>query len=215
MIRGVFIAAMLAILCIVLYVPSAVPPERFLDVLRVEHQVVERTWGPEVSQRVLSRMLDLQEANVTVSTPPLLPGPGPVAAARPPGTVDVDVVMTTQVSQMTTRLFGNSYFRSIDALFALVTYRLAAVVELLPLLTTCLLVVAIDGFVVRMVRAREFRAHSAELFGASVVTSIALGSSVVVAWFLPYPLPPMAVIFALLAMLFVLSRAVANYHVVH
>ena len=213
MIRGVFIAAMLAILCIVLYVPSAVPPERFLDVLRVEHQVVERTWGPEVSQRVLGRMLDLQEANVTVSTPPSLPGPGPVPAARPPGTVDV--VMTTQVSQMTTRLFGNSYFRSIDALFALVTYRLAAVVELMPLLTTFLLVVAIDGFVVRMVRAREFRAHSAELFGASVVTSIALGSSVVVAWFLPYPLPPMVVILALLAMLFVLSRAVANYHVMH
>ena len=213
MIRGVFIAAMLAILCIVLYVPSAVPPERFLDVLRVEHQVVERTWGAEVSQRVLGRMLDLQEASVTVSMPPSLHGPGPVPATRPPGTVDV--VMTTQISQMTTRLFGNAYFRSIDALFALVTYRLAAVVELLPLLTTFLLVVAIDGFVVRMVRAREFRAHSAELFGASVVAGIALGSSVVVAWFLPYPLPPMAVILALLAMLFVLSRAVANYHVVH
>ena len=210
MIRGVFIAAMLAILCIVLYVPSAVPPERFLDVLRVEHQVVERTWGPEVSQRVLGRMLDLQEANVAVSTPPSLPGPGPVAT-RAPGTVDT--VMTTQISQMTTRLFGNSYFRSIDALFALVTYRLAAVVELLPLLTTFLLVVLIDGFVVRTVRAREFLAHSAELFGASVVAGIALGSSVVIAWFLPYPLPPMAVILALLAMLFVLSRAVANYHV--
>ena len=64
-----------------------------------------------------------------------------------------------------------------------------------------------------MVRSKEFIPHSAEMFGGSVVGGIALGSAVVVAWFLPYQLHPMLVVLALLAMLFVLSRAVANYHV--
>jgi len=76
-----------------------------------------------------------------------------------------------------------------------------------------LVIVAVDGFVVRMVRSKEFIPHSAEMFGGSVVGGIALGSAVVVAWFLPYQLHPMLVVLALLAMLFVLSRAVANYHV--
>ena len=205
MIRYVFIAAMLAILCIVLYIPSAVPPERFLDVLRQEHAVMQRTWGPEVADRVLARMLDMQQASAAVSAPPT-----PVETKQPTA---VDAAMTAQIGQMSTRLFGNPYFRSIDSLFALVTYRLSATLELLPLLGIFLVIVAVDGFVVRMVRSKEFIPHSAEMFGGSVVGGIALGSAVVVAWFLPYQLHPMLVVLALLAMLFVLSRAVANYHV--
>ena len=205
MIRYVFIAAMLAILCIVLYIPSAVPPERFLDVLREEHAVMQRTWGPEIADRVLARMLDIQQATAAVSAPP---PDGETSPATP-----VDAAMTIQIGQMSTRLFGNPYFRSIDSLFALVTYRLSAALELLPLLCTFLVVVAIDGLVIRMVRSKEFISHSAEMFGGSVVGGIALGSAVVVSWFLPYKLNPMLVVLALLAMLFVLSRAIANYHV--
>jgi hypothetical protein len=205
MIRYVFIAAMLAILCIVLYIPSAVPPERFLDVLREEHAVMERMCGPEVADRVLARMLDMQQASTAVSAPP-----APVETKQPTA---VDAAMTAQIGQVSTRLFGNPYFRSIDSLFALVSYRLSAAVELLPLLGIFLVIVAVDGFVVRMVRSKEFVPHSAELFGGSVVAGIALGSAVVVAWFLPYQLHPMLVVLALLTMLFVLSRAVANYHV--
>ena len=52
------------------------------------------------------------------------------------------------------------------------------------------------------------------MFGGSVAGGIALGSAVVVAWFLPLQLHPMFVTLCLLAMLFVLSRALANYHVI-
>jgi len=205
MIRYVFIAAMLAILCAVLYIPSAVPPERFLDVLRDEHAVMRQTWGQEVADRVLTRMLDIQQAGPAVSAP--------VAPAASPQPTAVDAAMTAQVGQMSTRLFANPYFRSIDALFALVAYRLSAALELVPLLGVFLVIVAIDGLVVRMVRSKEFIPHSAEMFGGSVVGGITLGSAVVVAWFLPYQLHPMLVAISLLCMLFVLSRAVANYHV--
>ena len=207
MIRYVWITAMLAILCIVLYIPSAVPPERFLEVLRAEHALNEHVWGTATAQRILSRMLDMQQAGKQLSDPP-----APTVQVAQNGAVDA--AMAHQVSQMSARLFGNPYFRSIDSLFVLLTYRLSALVELLPLLLIFCLVVAVDGLVVRLVRAREFIPHSAEMFGGSVAGGIALGSAVVVAWFLPLQLHPMFVTLCLLVMLFVLSRALANYHVI-
>lgn len=207
MIRYVWITAMLAILCIVLYIPSAVPPERFLEVLRAEHALNEHAWGEATAQRILSRMLDMHQAGKQLSDPP-----APTIQVAPSGAVDA--AMAHQVGQMSARLFGNPYFRSIDSLFVLVTYRLSALVELLPLLLIFCLVVAVDGLVVRLVRAREFIPHSAEMFGGSVAGGIALGSAVVVAWFLPLQMHPMFVTLCLLLMLFVLSRALANYHVI-
>lgn len=208
MVRYVFIAAMGAILCIVLYIPSVVPPERFLEVLNAEHAVNRQVWGPETASRILQRMLDLQEA-------------GPPAISTPPAPTvqigqqsSVDAAMGAQVSEMSTRLFRNAYFRSIDTLFALATYRLSMLVELLPLLLTFLIVVAVDGLVVRAVRAKEFISHSAERFGACIVGGIALGSLVVVSAFLPMSLHPMHITLCLLAMLFVFSRALANYHAI-
>ena len=52
MVRYVWIGTMLAILCIVLYIPSASPPERFTEVLRAEHDITRSTWGPVVADRI-------------------------------------------------------------------------------------------------------------------------------------------------------------------
>ena len=207
MVRWVWIAALLAILCNVLYIPSASPPERFIEVLRSEHALNREVWGPVVADRILGRMLDMQQA-----TPPLSDPPAPTA--QPVGQSTVDAAMAAQMSQMSTRLFGNPYFRSIDSLFALATYRISALIELLPLLLIFLFVVVVDGVVLRKVRAKEFVAHSAEMFGGSVIAAIALGSVVAVSAFLPVRLHPMFPTLCLLAMLFVLSRAIANYHVI-
>ena len=54
MVRYVWIGTMLAILCIVLYIPSASPPERFTEVLRAEHDITRDIWGPVVADRILS-----------------------------------------------------------------------------------------------------------------------------------------------------------------
>jgi Domain of unknown function (DUF4400) len=207
MVRYVWIGAMLAILCIVLYIPSASPPERFAEVLRAEHAVTRDVWGPEVADRILRRMLDLQQGTPPLSEPP----PQTVQVGQQ---ANVDAAMAMQMTQMSMRLFGNPYFRSIDALFALVTYRLSAIIELLPLLTIFVVVAGTDGFVLRQVRAKEFVAHSAEMFGASLIAAIVLGGIVAVAAFLPLRLHPMFFTLSLLAMLFALSRAIANYHVI-
>ena len=207
MVRIVWITALMAILCIVLYIPSASPPERFIEVLRAEYAVHREVWGPEVADRILRRMLDMQQG-----TPPLSEPPASAVQVGLQSTVDAAVA--AQVSQMSVRLFGNPYFRSIDSLFVLATYRLSAIIELMPLLSIFLAVVGIDGVVLRRVRAREFVAHSAELFGGSVIVAIVLGSAVAVSAFLPIRLHPMFATLCLLAMLLMLSRAIANYHVI-
>jgi len=205
MLRFVWIAALVSILCIVLYIPSAVPAERFLEILKTEHAVNRTVWGQDIANRIMNRMLDMQQVTQSISTPPAL-------AAQIGQQSAVDAAMASQVSQVSVRLFRNPYFRSIDTLFVLVSYRLSAMVELLPLLLIFLAVAAVDGLVLRAVRAKEFIPLSAEMFGASAIGGIALGSMVVVSMFLPLSLHPMHVTACLLVMLFVLSRALANYH---
>ena len=39
MIRFVWIAALACVLCLVLYIPSAVPPERLMQTVRAEHDL--------------------------------------------------------------------------------------------------------------------------------------------------------------------------------
>src|SRR5262245_11028420 len=119
---------MMAIVCIVLYIPSATPPGRFLDVVRSEHALNERVWGPVVADRILARMLAMQSQTQQLSSSPA-PSGSPLAHADP-----VAAAPAQQLSQASSRLFANAYFRSIDSLYVLVTYRLAALVETLPVL---------------------------------------------------------------------------------
>lgn len=209
MIRYIFIGAMSALLCSVLYIPSRVGPAEFLQVLRDEHALATEVWGQETADRILSRMLDLQRASA-MATP--ASAAAPVAGPASVPAAAVDAAMAAQIGQVGVRLFSNPYFRSIDSLFALVSYRLCAALELLPVLAAFFFAVVLDGMVVRIVRSKELIAHSAERFSASLSAGILLGAGVVVAWFLPLQLHPMVVMAALLAMLFVMSRALANYH---
>jgi hypothetical protein len=55
------------------------------------------------------------------------------------------------MSEVSSRLFDNDYFRSIDALFALATYRLSILLEALPFLLVFLTVALFHG-----VEPREF-----------------------------------------------------------
>lgn len=206
MIRIVWIVALGCVLALVLYIPSAVPPDRLMQTVRAEHELNATLWGSAAAGRILERMLSFQANGVNASSPPpetmQLAGPG------------IDSAMATEFGQMSTRLFSSPYFKSVDALFTLATLRAATLLHVLPLLLVFMGVCAIDGFVVRSVRAREFAAHSAEVYTASATAGIALLSLVLVALFLPTTVSPLYTIGALLLMVFVLSRAIANYHLI-
>ncbi|MBX9794756.1 MAG: DUF4400 domain-containing protein [Polyangiaceae bacterium] len=207
MIRIVWIAALCCVLCLVLYVPSAFSPDQLMQTVRAEHDINSRLWGDAAADKILERMLDFQAAGGSVSTPPAatvqVAGPG------------VNTAMAAEVGQMSMRLFASPYFKSVDALFGLAAYRASALLHVLPLLLVFMVICGVDGFAVRSVRAREFVAHSAEVFTASATVGIALLALVLVGIFLPFTLSPLYTIGALLLMLFVLSRAIANYHLIH
>lgn len=151
-------------------------------------------------------MLTFQAGGMNVSSPP----PETVQVAGP----GINTAMAVEFGQMSTRLFSSPYFKSVDALFTLAALRAATLLHVLPLLLVFMFVCAVDGFAVRSVRAREFAAHSAEVYTASATAGIALLSLVLVALFLPFTVSPLYTIGALLLMLFMLSRTIANYHLI-
>lgn len=207
MLRYVVAAALTAVLAIVLYIPSVVPPERFLAVMKAEHATNQVVWGGEASERILRRMLDLQEVTPPLSEPP-------PAATQPNAGSAGEAAIAAQMAQASTRLFRNAYFRSIDTLMALATYRLSALLELAPLLGVFLVVAAVDGLVVRAVRNKEFVSNSAEAFGASAMVAIVLACIGTVGLFVPFALHPMHATGLSLAIVFMCSRALANYHMI-
>ena len=69
MIRIVWIAALGCVLALVLYIPSAVPPDRLMQTVRAEHELNATLWGSSAADRILERMLSFQANGVNVSSP--------------------------------------------------------------------------------------------------------------------------------------------------
>ena len=198
MIRFLLLATLAAIFCIVFYLPSKLGPEAFARTMSEEVRVVEEVWGEDVADRVHARALSLQQASQGLIVEP----PDSKRSAAPPNAVDSAIV----------RLLGSTYFRSIQSLLSLACYRLSCAFELAPALLAFLLAATVDGSVIRVVRSKELVAHSAERFSASLAAGFLLGLGVIISWFLPILIHPMWILAALLGMLFAMSRALANYH---
>ena len=77
MIRVVAVVSLLCLLVLVLYLPSAHPPERFLAQLRTEHQATAAFWGEAPALSILSRAMGMQDAARQAT-------PVPSAADAPP-----------------------------------------------------------------------------------------------------------------------------------
>ena len=54
MIRIVWIAALGCVLALVLYIPSAVPPDRLMQTVRAEHELNTTLWGSAAADRQAS-----------------------------------------------------------------------------------------------------------------------------------------------------------------
>lgn len=204
MIRFVCTSAPVALLILVLYLPAAFPPERFLDQVRREHALTVESWNPAHAVRILARVLDLQVAASQAS-----PVPSPVIDP-PSQPVALDVAW--QMGQVNNRLFNSDYFRAIDTLFALATYRLCALVEWLPALLPWLLAALFDGAMRRRIKSREFIQHNPEVFALYACAAIVAACLTVVALVLPVTLPPLALPLVPLAISVMASRALASFH---
>src|SRR5262245_27162981 len=155
--RFVAIAAVLVAGVLVLYLPSAYPPERFLDQLRIEHDLNTRFWGPKYSAEIAWRMQELLGPTGQEQ------GDLPVVAS-PQGATQVDAAVTAQMADVLGRLVRNQYVKSFEALLALATYRFSAFVQWLPVMLVFVGAAWFDGVIRRIVKSREFLQHKPELF---------------------------------------------------
>ncbi len=204
MIRLTAIASLTLLLLLVLYLPSALPPERFVALLRAEQQLNEGFWGRPQAMRILERTLDLQAAAAGTSPVP--------SAADAPGAGGVDAAVSVEMRRVNQRLFNNAYFRSIDALLALATYRFCSLVEWLPALWMIALALLADGLLTRVVKSREFKQHNPEVFALHACAAIPTGCGAALAMVLPTSMTPLAWGSIPLAVAMCVRGCAAHYH---
>lgn len=203
MIRAVAILSLLAVLVLVLYLPSAHPPEHFLAQLRAEHEVASAYWGDEPASRMLERALRLQETTARATPIP--------AASDAPSTAGVDGAVAREMASVNQRLFDNAYFRSVDALLLLASYRLASLLEWLPWLYGFMLAALADGWCLRLVRARELLPHDPELFALYASLGIVTACAAVIGCVVPIALHPLLLPAAPLLVALLAGRAVGSF----
>ncbi|MBH2008583.1 MAG: DUF4400 domain-containing protein [Xanthomonadaceae bacterium] len=204
MIRYVAIGALSTLLLLVLYLPSAHPPERFIQQLHDEHLHAYDVWGATTANRILHRAMIIESRAET--TPPL-----PTRASTPSEPHGTGAVQH-EMAQVNRRLFDNLYFRSIDALFVLAIYRFSALLEWLPKCTFFLLAFLVDALAERVIKAKEFRRHDPEVFALYLSIAIVALCACVLAMVSPWPLHPAAWAVAPLGMAVLVGRAAADFH---
>ena len=204
MIRAVALLSLVSLLVLVLYLPSAHPPERFLAQLRAEHLATAQFWGDEPAMRILSRALSVQDSARQVT-------PVPSAADAPPPNA-IDGAVAQEMASVNQRLFNNAYFRSIDALLLLASFRLAMLLEWLPWLLAFTAAVMIDGYFVRLIKAKEFLQHDPEMFALYACGAIVTACATVLGFVMPITLHPLVLPCVPLVVSLLLSRAVGSFH---
>ena len=204
MIRVVVIACLLSLLGLVLYLPAAFPAEHFLLQLKVEHSTLTRLLGDRAAWEVLSRSLSWHESGRNV--PPLLP-----ATSAPTDLSPVPNAVASELASVNRRLFGNAYFRSVEALTALAAFRLSTLLEWLPWLTAFAIAALVDGRCDGLVKSKEFRRHDPEIFAMFVTCALLTTAVVAVAILLPHPFHPGSLPLAMAGVLAMAARSLAHF----
>lgn len=204
MIRAAAFFSLVILLLLVLYIPSAHPPQRFVAQIRIEHEATTAFWGSEPAARILARAVRMQDATVEVT-------PIPKASVAPSST-GVNNAVAKEMASVNQRLFNNPYFRSIDALLLLGSYRLSTLLEWLPWLAAFALAAIVDGGFVRLIKAKEFVQHDPEMFAVYACLAIITLCATVVGFVVPVTLHPLVLPSVPLVVGVLVGRAVGCFH---
>lgn len=204
MIRVVAVVSLLCLLVLVLYLPSAHPPERFLAQLRTEHQATAVFWGEAPALRILARALSMQDSAHQATS---IPSAGDALPSTALGGA-----VAHEMASVNQRLFDNAYFRSIDALALLAAFRLSTLFEWLPWLAAFTMAAMVDGAIKRVIKSKEFRQHDPELFALYACLAIVTACATVVGFVIPVTLHPLVMPGVPIAISVLLSRAVGSFH---
>lgn len=204
MIRATSVLSLVILLILVLYIPSTHPPQRFVAQIRIEYETTAAFWGADPATRILARALRLQDATAEVTPLP--------KAADAPASAGVNRAVAQEMASVNLRLFNNPYFRSIDALLLLGSYRLATLLEWLPWLAAFMLVAVADGWFVRLIKAKEFVQHDPEMFAVYACLAIITMCATVIGLVVPVTLHPLLLPCVPLVISVLVGRALGCFH---
>ncbi|MDP3326062.1 MAG: DUF4400 domain-containing protein [Hydrogenophaga sp.] len=204
MIRATSVLSLVILLILVLYIPSAHPPQHFVAQIRIEHQATTAFWGTDPATRIMARAVRMQDAAAEVTPIPKV--------ANAPSTTGVNNAVAQEMASVNQRLFNNPYFRSVDALLLLGSYRLATLLEWLPWLAAFTLATAADGWFVRLIKAKEFVQHDPEMFAVYTCLAIITMCATVVGFVVPVTLHPLVLPCVPLVISVLIGRALGCFH---
>lgn len=204
MIRATSVLSLVILLILVLYIPSAHPPQRFMTQIRIEHEATIAFWGADPATRIMARAVRMQDATAEVTPIP--------KASDAPSTTGVNNAVAQEMTLVNQRLFNNPYFRSIDALLLLGSYRLATLLEWLPWLLAFALATAADGWFVRLIKASEFVQHDPEMFAVYACLAIITTCATVVGFVVPVTMHPLVLPCVPLVISVLIGRALGCFH---
>jgi len=204
MIRATAVLSLVILLILVLYIPSAHPPQHFVGQIRIENEATAAFWGTGPATRILARAVRMQDATAEVTPIP--------KASDAPSTTGVNNTVAQEMTLVNQRLFNNSYFRSIDALLLLSSYRLATLLEWLPWLAAFALATVVDGWFVRLIKAKEFVQHDPEMFAVYACLAIITMCATVVGFVAPVTLHPLVLPCVPLVVSMLIGRALGCFH---
>lgn len=196
-------------LCVVLvytlYLPSANPPERFLQQIRIEHELNVAFWGDDHAHQILERSLSLYAAQDNLA-------PAAFASTPTVAVTDVNAAVAHQMSDVVQRLLHNRYAQALDAVLLLATYRFAALLQWLPWVATFVLIVCFDGYIVRAIRSKEFLEHSPVRFALYAIGAALALAFTLLLLVLPASIYP--VVFGSVPLLLgaFVARAISHFH---
>jgi hypothetical protein len=196
-----FALALAATLIYTAYLPSAYPPARFLEPMRLEHERNVALWGADHARHILARALALYSQRDELAPSAFAPTPSaPVTAAN------------TALADVVQRLFHNAYAQGFDAMVLLATYRISVLAEWSPWVALFALLACFDGYLVRSIRSKEFLEHSPTrfalcAFGAALALWLMLLLLVI-----PAGIDPLTLLAVPLALGGLVARAISHFH---
>lgn len=204
MIRATAVLSLVLLLLLVLYIRSTQPPQRFVAHIRIEHEATAAFWGPEPATRILAHAVRMHDATAEVT---------PITKVSDvPSTTEVNNAVGQEMASVNQRLFNNPYFRSVDALLLLGSYRLSTLLEWLPWLAAFTVAAVADGWFVRLIKAKEFVQHDPEIFAVYACLAIVTMCGTAIGFVVPITVHPLVLPCVPLAVSVLVGRAVGCFH---
>jgi hypothetical protein len=196
-------------LCVVLlyalYLPSAYPPERFIELVRIERDLNTSFWGEERAHRLLEHSLALYARQGALV---------PAAFASTPSAPasDANREVARQMSEVLERLFHNRYTVAFDALLLLAAYRFSALLDWWHWIAAFVMIACIDGYLVRLIRSKEFLEHSPMRFALCAIGATLALAFVLLLLVMPVSVYPPLLGVVSLALGTSLAMSISHFH---